>query len=97
MDGESSLLTLHSFPLLVSQQHAIDFLARQSSATDAIPQNMAKLARGHEAVTLLFMDICGFTTMAKAIKDVLIEWAKKRVLRRGILKAKNTESNMILS
>eukprot|EP00983_Pelagomonas_calceolata_P028756 900857-Pelagomonas_calceolata.AAC.1 len=65
MDGESSLLTLHSSPLLVSLQHAIDFLARQSSATDAIPQNMAKLARTHEAVTLLFMDICGYTTMSK--------------------------------
>ncbi|KAF5837932.1 adenylate and guanylate cyclase catalytic domain-containing protein [Dunaliella salina] len=62
--AESQLLLLSS----LLPKHAIDFLARQSSATDAIPQNMAKLARSHEAVTLLFMDICGYTTMAKNVE-----------------------------
>ncbi|KAF5832603.1 nucleotide cyclase [Dunaliella salina] len=47
-------------------QHAIQFLALQSTA--AVPQNVGQLARAHKGVTLLFMDIVGFTAMSKAVE-----------------------------
>mmetsp|Transcript_18118 Transcript_18118/g.50743 ORF Transcript_18118/g.50743 Transcript_18118/m.50743 type:complete len:350 (-) Transcript_18118:842-1891(-) len=47
-------------------QHAIQFLALQSTA--AVPQHVGQLARAHKGVTLLFMDIVGFTQMSKAVE-----------------------------
>eukprot|EP00983_Pelagomonas_calceolata_P081896 1155740-Pelagomonas_calceolata.AAC.1 len=42
---------------------APQFLALQSTA--AVPQHVGQLARAHKGVTLLFMDIVGFTQMSK--------------------------------
>ncbi|KAF5837935.1 hypothetical protein DUNSADRAFT_3656 [Dunaliella salina] len=49
-------------------QHAIEFLATESS--EAIPEHVGQLARAHRGVTLLFMDIVGFTSMSKNVKPV---------------------------
>eukprot|EP00967_Tisochrysis_lutea_P083887 scaffold116981_cov15-Tisochrysis_lutea.AAC.1 len=56
--------------------HAIQFLAMESSeavpehflameSSQAVPAHVSRLARGHLGVTLLFMDICGYTSMSK--------------------------------
>eukprot|EP00983_Pelagomonas_calceolata_P040702 1137740-Pelagomonas_calceolata.AAC.1 len=39
------------------------FLALES--TEAVPRHVAQLAHAHKGVTLLFMDIVGFTSMCK--------------------------------
>jgi len=41
----------------------LQFLALECS--ESVPEHVGQLARSHEAVTLLFMDICGFTAMSK--------------------------------
>jgi len=41
----------------------MQFLAMESPA--AVPRNISKLARKHKGVTLLFMDIVGFTEFSK--------------------------------
>ncbi|KAF5832535.1 hypothetical protein DUNSADRAFT_11530 [Dunaliella salina] len=60
--AESQLEILSGF----LPQHAIQFLALQSTA--AVPQSVGQLARAHKGVTLLFMDIVGFTAMSKAVE-----------------------------
>uniref|UniRef100_A0A6S8Q644 Guanylate cyclase domain-containing protein n=1 Tax=Dunaliella tertiolecta TaxID=3047 RepID=A0A6S8Q644_DUNTE len=52
----------------IMPQHAIEFLATESS--EAIPEHVGQLARAHKGVTLLFMDIVGFTSMSKNVKPV---------------------------
>ncbi|KAF5829774.1 nucleotide cyclase [Dunaliella salina] len=52
----------------LEEQHAIEFLAKRDSNADTIPQNVGKLARSHKMATVLFMDICGFTSMSKAVE-----------------------------
>ncbi|KAF5829769.1 hypothetical protein DUNSADRAFT_15534 [Dunaliella salina] len=49
-------------------QHAIQFLAMQS--VEAVPENVGQLARAHQDVTIMFMDIVGFTEMSKNCKPV---------------------------
>ncbi|GFH18227.1 guanylate cyclase domain-containing protein [Haematococcus lacustris] len=59
--AESQLNTAASiFP-----KHIVEFLA--TSGNTSAPNQMAELARRHEDVTLLFMDIVGFTTMSKQV------------------------------
>mmetsp|Transcript_21429 Transcript_21429/g.55815 ORF Transcript_21429/g.55815 Transcript_21429/m.55815 type:complete len:1059 (+) Transcript_21429:129-3305(+) len=64
MLAESQLELLSS----IMPQHAIQFLAMES--TDAVPEYVGQLARSHSNVTLLFMDIVGFTSMSKNVKPV---------------------------
>ncbi|KAF5842754.1 adenylate and guanylate cyclase catalytic domain-containing protein [Dunaliella salina] len=47
-------------------QHVIQFLAMESS--EAVPERVGQLARAHESVTLMFMDVCGFTEMSKEVE-----------------------------
>ncbi|KAF5834574.1 hypothetical protein DUNSADRAFT_8699 [Dunaliella salina] len=58
--AEGQLSLLSSF----LPRHAIEFLARRDSNADTIPQNVGKLARSHKMATVLFMDICGFTSLS---------------------------------
>ncbi|KAF5831690.1 nucleotide cyclase [Dunaliella salina] len=51
-------------------KHVMQFLAMESS--EAVPEHFGQLARAHESVTLLFMDIVGFTGMSKEVKPVQI-------------------------
>ncbi|KAF5833949.1 hypothetical protein DUNSADRAFT_9561 [Dunaliella salina] len=44
-------------------QHAIQFLATES--VEAVPKFVGQLARAHQNVTIMFMDIVGFTQMSK--------------------------------
>lgn len=44
----------------------LQFLAMQSSS--AVPMNVNQIARRHSGVTLLFMDIKGFTSMAQEVR-----------------------------
>eukprot|EP00983_Pelagomonas_calceolata_P051117 1142264-Pelagomonas_calceolata.AAC.6 len=53
----------------IMPQHAIEFLATESS--EAIPEHVGQLARAHKGVTLLFMDIVGFTSMSKDWRKAL--------------------------
>uniref|UniRef100_A0A7S3VNZ9 Guanylate cyclase domain-containing protein n=1 Tax=Dunaliella tertiolecta TaxID=3047 RepID=A0A7S3VNZ9_DUNTE len=64
MLAESQLELLSS----IMPQHAIQFLAMES--TDAVPEYVGQLARSHSNVTLLFMDIVGFTSMSKNVRPV---------------------------
>ncbi|KAF5837936.1 hypothetical protein DUNSADRAFT_3657 [Dunaliella salina] len=57
--AESQLILLSS----IMPQHAVQFLATESS--EAVPEHVGQLARAHKGVTLLFMDIVGFTSMSK--------------------------------
>eukprot|EP00983_Pelagomonas_calceolata_P002691 89616-Pelagomonas_calceolata.AAC.2 len=45
------------------------FLALESTA--AVPEHVGRLARAHKGVTLMFMDICGFTAMCKVSDEDL--------------------------
>jgi len=38
-------------------------------STQAVPRSIGHLARAHTDVTLMFMDICGFTAMSKVMCD----------------------------
>jgi len=62
--AESQLELLSS----IMPQHAIQFLALES--TEAVPRHVAQLAHAHKGVTLLFMDIVGFTSMCKNVEPV---------------------------
>ncbi|KAF5843538.1 nucleotide cyclase [Dunaliella salina] len=62
--AESQLELLSS----LMPQHAVQFLALES--TEAVPRHVAELARAHKGVTLLFMDIVGFTSMSKNVEPV---------------------------
>jgi len=62
--AESQLELLSS----IMPQHAIQFLALES--TEAVPRHVAELAHAHTGVTLLFMDIVGFTSMCKSVEPV---------------------------
>mmetsp|Transcript_10726 Transcript_10726/g.29429 ORF Transcript_10726/g.29429 Transcript_10726/m.29429 type:complete len:891 (+) Transcript_10726:264-2936(+) len=62
--AESQLELLSS----IMPQHAIQFLALESTA--AVPGRVAELAHAHKGVTLLFMDIVGFTSMCKNVEPV---------------------------
>ncbi|KAF5842601.1 hypothetical protein DUNSADRAFT_6451 [Dunaliella salina] len=53
---------------LVLQSFDIVFLALESTA--AVPGHIADLAHAHKGVTLLFMDIVGFTSMCKNVEPV---------------------------
>jgi len=52
----------------IMPQHAVQFLALESTA--AVPEHVGRLARAHKGVTLMFMDICGFTAMCKEVEPV---------------------------
>jgi len=64
--AESQLELLAS----IMPQHAIQFLAMESS--EAVPEHVGHLARAHKSATLLFMDVCGFTAMAKEVEPVQV-------------------------
>lgn len=66
--AEGQLLLLSSF----LPQHAIEFLAKQCNAA-SLPQPHS-LARSHRQVTLMFVDVVGFTSMATRCKphDVML-------------------------
>jgi len=49
-------------------QHAIQFLAMES--TEAVPEHVGQLARAHQDVTILFMDVVEFTSFSKNVKPV---------------------------
>jgi len=51
------------------QSLLLQFLAMES--TQAVPCNIGLLARAHADVTLLFMDICGFTAMSKVMESMV--------------------------
>eukprot|EP00200_Dunaliella_tertiolecta_P001993 CAMPEP_0202356486 /NCGR_PEP_ID=MMETSP1126-20121109/10928_1 /ASSEMBLY_ACC=CAM_ASM_000457 /TAXON_ID=3047 /ORGANISM="Dunaliella tertiolecta, Strain CCMP1320" /LENGTH=605 /DNA_ID=CAMNT_0048949245 /DNA_START=191 /DNA_END=2009 /DNA_ORIENTATION=- len=54
----------------IMPQHAIQFLALESS--EAVPEHVGQLARAHKSATLMFMDICGFTSMSKEVEPVQV-------------------------
>eukprot|EP00200_Dunaliella_tertiolecta_P015905 CAMPEP_0202420496 /NCGR_PEP_ID=MMETSP1128-20130828/49848_1 /ASSEMBLY_ACC=CAM_ASM_000463 /TAXON_ID=3047 /ORGANISM="Dunaliella tertiolecta, Strain CCMP1320" /LENGTH=281 /DNA_ID=CAMNT_0049028479 /DNA_START=172 /DNA_END=1014 /DNA_ORIENTATION=+ len=54
----------------IMPQHAIQFLAMESS--EAVPEHVGQLARAHKSATLMFMDICGFTSMSKEVEPVQV-------------------------
>mmetsp|Transcript_26358 Transcript_26358/g.71294 ORF Transcript_26358/g.71294 Transcript_26358/m.71294 type:complete len:144 (+) Transcript_26358:182-613(+) len=41
-------------------------------SSQAVPAHVSRLARGHLGVTLLFMDICGYTSMSKEVEPVQV-------------------------
>ena len=46
-------------------RHVIEYFSTHQAA---VPERMGQLARSHEGVTILFMDIVGFTSMAKEVE-----------------------------
>ncbi|GFH31673.1 guanylate cyclase domain-containing protein, partial [Haematococcus lacustris] len=51
-------------------RHVVEFMttrALKGGTSSTSPQEVAQLARQHKDVTLLFMDIVGFTSMAKEV------------------------------
>ena len=51
-------------------RHIIEFLSMRNLA--AVPENYGALARSHEDITILFMDIVGFTSMSKEVQPALV-------------------------
>ena len=51
-------------------RHIIEFLSTRNLSS--VPEHYGALARSHEDITILFMDIVGFTSMAKEVEPVAI-------------------------
>ena len=54
----SSPLTAFLAPLQIFPRHVVDFMTEGGTAAQ-VPQEIARLARSHEEVSILFMDIVG--------------------------------------
>lgn len=54
-------------------RHIIEFIGNHHG-TSSVPENVAHLARSHEDISVLFLDIVGFTSMAKEAdpQDVML-------------------------
>jgi len=57
------------------------FLALESP--EAVPRNIGKLARKHKGVTLLFMDIVGFTEFSKVHEGKQLLIPKQKTSKWG--------------
>ena len=54
-------------------RHVIEYLSGLAPSTDGVQAaDISTLARSHDDITILFMDIVGFTTMSKEVAPQLV-------------------------
>ena len=67
-------------------RHVIEYLSGLVPSTDGVQAaDISTLARSHENVTILFMDIVGFTTMSKEVAPQLVMTVRTQTGNQGRL------------
>ena len=84
-------------------RHIIEFIGSHCG-TSSVPENVAHLARSHEDISVLFLDIVGFTSMAKEAdpQDVMLMLNKlfsvfdQLCLSHGVHKVRDTLASLAI-